>query len=186
MFGGIAVLGWGSLIWNPRDLKPYLLYPNWRDDGPLLPIEFARISKDGRLTLVVCPGSKHVHVLWNQLKVQNIEEAIKILAKREGTSPPNIHFLGKNCEVNAPTLQSNEIVQISDWLKLNNLESAVWTGLDSNLSFHGYMPSENDIIRYLSSLDEDTREKTKEYFERTPCQIQTPFRNVVKKRLGWM
>lgn len=46
----IAILGWGSLIWCPGNLR---IRGPWRHDGPVLPIEFARISADGRLTLVV-------------------------------------------------------------------------------------------------------------------------------------
>jgi len=56
----IAVLGWGSLIWKPD--KPAISAP-WHANGPLLPIEFARISLDGRLTLVLCPDD-----LWNRLR----------------------------------------------------------------------------------------------------------------------
>ena len=46
----IAILGWGSLVWNPRNLS--IINSAWHPDGVLLPIEFARISRDGRLTLV--------------------------------------------------------------------------------------------------------------------------------------
>jgi hypothetical protein len=37
----IAMLAWGSLIWNPRDLP---ISGEWRQAGPVLPIEFSRIS----------------------------------------------------------------------------------------------------------------------------------------------
>ncbi len=46
----IAVIGWGSLIWCPGSLR---IKTKWRSEGPDLPIEFARISSDGRLTLVI-------------------------------------------------------------------------------------------------------------------------------------
>ena len=46
----IAILGWGSLIWNPRILK---VAGDWTLDGPTLPIEFSRISDNDRLTLVI-------------------------------------------------------------------------------------------------------------------------------------
>jgi hypothetical protein len=46
----IVILGWGSLIWDPRDLPHQ---EPWLDDGPKLPLEFSRISKDRRLTLVI-------------------------------------------------------------------------------------------------------------------------------------
>jgi hypothetical protein len=50
----IAILGWGSLINEPRDLP---ITGEWQKDGPMLWIEFSRISKRGAragcLTLVI-------------------------------------------------------------------------------------------------------------------------------------
>ena len=50
----IAILGWGSLIKEPRDLP---IASEWQPDGPKLWIEFSRISRKGKragcLTLVI-------------------------------------------------------------------------------------------------------------------------------------
>ena len=59
----IAILGWGSLIWLPKDLK-FDTNSGWKENGPVLPIEFARISKDGRLTLVITPNGTEVPTLY--------------------------------------------------------------------------------------------------------------------------
>ena len=53
----IACLGWGSLVWRPDNL---LIRSEWFSDGPFLPIEFARRSQDGRLTLVIVEKAKPV------------------------------------------------------------------------------------------------------------------------------
>ena len=45
-----AVLAWGSLLWDPRDLQTAA---EFAANGPLLPIEFCRIAADGRLTLAI-------------------------------------------------------------------------------------------------------------------------------------
>ena len=48
----IAILAWGSLIWQPKDLLLDTEF-GWKEDGQILPIGFARILKDGRLTLLL-------------------------------------------------------------------------------------------------------------------------------------
>ena len=41
-----VVLAWGSSVWDPRDLQ---IASKFAANGPLLPIEFCRVS-DGRTT----------------------------------------------------------------------------------------------------------------------------------------
>jgi hypothetical protein len=50
----IVCLGWGSLVWN-RGGPPLVTEGN--EDGPAIPIEFARQSDNGRMTLVITSGS---------------------------------------------------------------------------------------------------------------------------------
>ena len=65
-----AVLGWGSLIWDPRELK---IAAKFAPNGPLLPIEFCRVSKDGRFTyLAFRAPSKFILRPLRHLKIQMI------------------------------------------------------------------------------------------------------------------
>jgi hypothetical protein len=59
----IACLGWGSLVWQPRELK---IQNKWFSDGPLLPIEFTRKSDkgEGRITLIIDIKAMPVRSLW--------------------------------------------------------------------------------------------------------------------------
>ncbi len=57
----IAVLGWELLIWDPRQLS--IKQGEWFTDGLFLPVEFAHISNNGRLTLVIYNEAKPIQVL---------------------------------------------------------------------------------------------------------------------------
>src|SRR5579872_7505583 len=50
----IAILGWGSLLWEPGEFFNEWITA-WQPDGPELDIEFSRISRKrgGALTLVI-------------------------------------------------------------------------------------------------------------------------------------
>lgn len=56
----IVCLGWGSLIWDQKNLP---VKGQWHEDGPSLPVEFVRQSINGRLTLVIDQSSQLMPVL---------------------------------------------------------------------------------------------------------------------------
>ncbi len=118
----IACIGWGSLIWNPGNLK---VQNKWFEDGPLLPIEFIRISDDKRVTLVIDKMSKPVRTLWSLMTIYNLEDAIISLKEREGTKGDKIH------SVKSDFIGDDKIkVIINEWIKSKRLDAAIWTGLD--------------------------------------------------------
>lgn len=98
----IVIVGWGSLIWNPGNLEAE---GQWKNDGPILPIEFSRLSIDGRLTLVIDPktvgsnrlpvniGGKDVKTLYILSNNTNLVAAIRNLRLREGTKAENIGYV---------------------------------------------------------------------------------------------
>lgn len=79
----IAIIGWGSLIWDPKCLS-FDRERGWEPRGPVLPLEFSRKSSNGRLTLVldevrgVAVGTR---VATSDLG--NVDLAAKNLASRE-------------------------------------------------------------------------------------------------------
>ena len=75
----VAILGWGSLLWKPENLRNQR---KWRPDGPWLPIKFARTSnlkeKDDRrpyLSLVIYPHAGLVRTYWDMSFLTEISEA---------------------------------------------------------------------------------------------------------------
>lgn len=124
----IACLGWGSLIWAPRNL-PILRY--WFDDGPLIRLEFARQSKDDRITLVISPDARPVRSLWTLMESDSLEVAIKQLKRREGTTKDRIGNWSKGQD------SPPEIPKLSNWARARNLDSVIWTALPPGLKGDG-------------------------------------------------
>ena len=88
----IVCIGWGSLIWCQKALP---VHGQWRLDGPRLQVEFARESRDKRITLMVYDAAPAVTTLWAELNVADLDQAKRALAAREGISDDNIrHGIG--------------------------------------------------------------------------------------------
>lgn len=185
----IAVIGWGSLIWCPGNLR---IKTRWRSGGPPLPIEFGRISKDMRLTLVILPGSPNQQTYWALSEFGVIEEARQNLRQREGTKPADIHFLLKKGEASKDVpLTVRE--QIAGWLnQRNDVDAALWTGLPGNWGEkRGKEFSPKDAVEYLVELENDkdstqaAYDRARQYVVNAPPGIDTPVRKEMRLR-GWL
>lgn len=87
----IVFLGWGSLIWNPNGLP---VIGDWQRGGPVLPIEFSRVSSDGRLTLVIDEANgAEVATRYVVSARDKVSNAVEDLRKREGTVEVCIGFV---------------------------------------------------------------------------------------------
>mgnify|MGYP003575943493 CR=1 FL=1 len=166
----IACIGWGSLVWDPGVLR---CAGAWRSDGPELPIEFARTSKNGRLTLVITPSAQTVPTLWTEVDYALPEDAQSALAAREG-SP--IHAIGL-WPGPAPRYAVGAD-QIVSWAVAQNIGAVVWTALRPKFGGEdGRAPeSAAAAIAYLRGLDSETLPKALAYIKSAPSQVQTGFR----------
>jgi hypothetical protein len=149
----IAILGWGSLIWDPREL-PYC--PPWRIGGPTLPIEFSRMSGDGRLTLVIDSSGPQVPTRFALSPEVDISDAVEVLRKREGTIRKGIGFLvaatGANSRQQFPKqVDVNDVIR--KWCIAQQIDACVWTALTSNFREKlGIDFSPEDAVAYLEQL----------------------------------
>ena len=178
----ILCLGWGSLVWKPESLP---MKGEWQTDGPSLPIEFARQSSDGRLTLVVTKGSWNVKVLWAELDVLTIEDAKSSLAEREGIKENNIKY-SVGYWPHEDESRHSEVSIIDGWAKSKSVDGVVWTGLKAGFKDNrGTVPTLEVTLEYLRGLQGEASKKAEEYVRRTPRQITTQYREAYERELGW-
>ncbi len=176
----VAVLGWGSLIWDPQNLK---VQGNWEADGPTLPLEFSRISRNGRLTLVVDPqNGERLVSLWALSSLPTLADAVKNLADRENTSEQNIGVVERNRVVRAryPVVGQD----IRTWAQGKDLDAVIWTDLPSNFQDRSNQPfSLSNAKAYLTGLVPPALQLAKEYMQKAPRQIATRLR---KHMSSWL
>ena len=126
----IAIIGWGSLIWNPADLPRREKADAWHKDGPHLKIEFSRVSNDSRLTLVIDPThGVELPTLYATITRTKLEDAVADLRQREGTVLRHIAYASEHAN-SAHDRAVREV--IFAWQKSTDYDAAVWTGIPSN------------------------------------------------------
>jgi len=172
------MLGWGSLCWDPRNLP---INGGWLKDGPKLKLEFSRISKDARLTLVIDEkNGKELPTLYTFSKRNTLEDAVADLRDREGTICKMIGYIDLKNNLDSKDKypdQPNIFNIIKKWAKSKSIDGVVWTVLKSN--FEKETKKEYTIknaIQYINSLPETARKNAKEYIDKAPYQIKTSFR----------
>lgn len=172
----VACLGWGSLIWDPRELP---LSGEWLPDGPRLPLEFARESKDGRMTLVIADHKVPTPTFWIKLDVGNVEEAVRALYDREGAQ-----WIGSIGRWPPSTHPHRYAEEIGTWSLANGLDGVVWTDLKAGFRSHrGPVPTLEAVMRHLSDLPGEARSNAARYISNAPAQIETPYRAALEHLL---
>ncbi|HLK13223.1 MAG TPA: hypothetical protein VKT78_00325 [Fimbriimonadaceae bacterium] len=176
----IAIIGWGSLIWNPDGLA---IKSRWHRDGPGLPIDFSRVSDNRCLTLVIDPAAHVVRTYWAASECVTVEDAREDLRRRERTpNIGNIHGVVVGRADELPGLQDTKQI-VRAWLFEKQLDAALWTGLGPKTTAEAEVVF--DPIHYLRSLCGAELERAREYICKAPPQIVTPVRLRIEQELGW-
>ncbi|GLR66404.1 hypothetical protein GCM10010909_10840 [Acidocella aquatica] len=179
----IAILGWGSLLWDPRELK---LKAPFELTGPSLPIEFCRVSKNLRLTLIIDEAFGTLCQTYAATSAfTNLPEAMENLRLREGmTSTANVGFAviaNQERSQIATKLHPRATETIADWTVNAGYDATIWTALDSRFEGQTAEPfSVNAAIRFLENLEQYDPEafaRALEYIRRAPDATQTPVRD---------
>lgn len=176
----IACLGWGSLVWDPRELP---IQRHWFDDGPFVKVDFLRKSKDGRVTLVLDRVALPVRSLWTVMDTTDLASAREALRKREGIPLTNSTCIASwSIGEGEPQL----IVELPKWARSHGLSDVVWTALPAKFNDEdGQAPSPDEVIKYLRGLSGTVRDMAERYIRFAPRQIDTVYRRRIEAALQW-
>ncbi len=184
----VAVLGWGSLIWGPRELavaSPFTL------NGPSLPIEFARVSGNDRplrrLTLVIDDVIGVECQTFVALSASaDLKAARENLRGREGLAHVNgIGFAVKGgaSSERAIERQPKAVTAIEAWLAASDFDAVIWTALASNFAERaGEDFSVDAALRFLEAQPPEHLPLALEYIRKAPQPVQTPVRAAASAR----
>ena len=185
----IACLGGGSLIWDPRSLSiPHMEHREdaWAEDGPELPVEYARESSGGRLTLVLLPSVSTVPTLWTRFTLQSLAGARENLADREGIGQHHREKWIAHWVRDGRCVSQTQVI-VESWARNRDIDAAVWTDLPPKTNGNdGIAPALQQALSFLKSRTGEEAKAAEDYIRKTPRQIKTSFRSVFEKELGWV
>ncbi|MGH2496567.1 MAG: hypothetical protein ACRDIV_17855 [Ktedonobacteraceae bacterium] len=170
----IALLAWGSLMWDPGNLA---VATDWEQDGPELPLELSRVSecRCNALTLVIDPkNGKENRTYFAVSPHRDLDDAIHTLRQREC---PTSECIGSvNCTTGKYCSRiPHRADTIYSWAEKNDCDAAIWTDLSSHFRQKTTMEFTVDTAwRYLHGLETAGTAKAREYIEKAPARIETP------------
>lgn len=182
----IAILAWGSLLWNDKQLK---LESNWQKSSIKLPLNFSRISDKGkgRLTLVVDQYGTNNNIYFGITKIQDLNVAINALKTREKTVKKFIGYINlKNNTYRTTNLNNHQLQTIQNWAINNKLDAVIWTDIPPNFQeIMGEPFSVKSAMGYINSQKKDRKmyNKILEYIflSKIYGKIKTPLSDEVIK-----
>lgn len=178
--GQIACLGWGSLVWDPRELA---IRQRWFEDGPMIRVEFLRQSIDGRITLVLDGAAAPVRSLWALMDSTELAQAREDLRAREGVYAKNsaAHIGGWSLGDADPA----NILDLDPWARARGVHHVIWTALPAKFGPDDHTPSADEVVAYLRGLTGPKRDNAERYVRRAPRQIDTGVRRHIAAALNW-
>ena len=182
----IAILAWGSLLWNDKQLK---LESNWQKSSIKLPLNFSRISDkgQGRLTLVVDQTGTNNYIYYGITQIRDLNMAINALKTREKTVKKFIGYINLiNNTFRTANLDKKQLQTIQNWAINNNVDAVIWTDIPANFQeIRGEPFSVKNAMGYINSQKENRKmyNKILEYIflSKIYGKINTPLSNEVIK-----
>ena len=181
----IAILGWGSLIWDTDTEKgkefDRWCYGEWAiAKGLELPLEFSRVSesRNNALTLVIDENhGTRCCVFYVMSKRKTLHDAICDLRCREGTVYKNIGHWPTDSDT--PKCEDTQTL-IGEWADKSSIDAVVWTALENNFTQKNKAKQKRftveNAIQHVRKLTPAEKAEAVEYVSRAPDEIRTKLR----------
>jgi hypothetical protein len=179
----IAILGWGSLLWDKSDREFDKHHGAWMFDGPLLKLEFSRKSAKrlNALTLVIDQiHAEECKVAYALSKRRTFEKALTDLREREGTNRKNIGYVFTDGSGRRQGRDADSVDAILRWAEGAALDVVLWTDLPGD--FYGVRKNDfvTAAVNHVQQLPADAKALAAEYVWRAPDFIVTPLRTALQ------
>lgn len=186
--GRIAVIGWGSLIWDIDNLAPFVSGEWMMRAGPALPMEFARVSPKRKMGLAVCLDAEYGDACATHA-IRSVRSDILLAAEdlraRERATPEMIGYI--HPATGAVRAATDRVASVfADWCAATGAAGAVWTDLNQN--FHeatGQVFSVPRAVDYLKTLTGESLEEAVRYIEFAPETTSPPLRRALAQDDWW-
>lgn len=184
---GIAVIGFGSLIWDIGTLRMHTHGP-WREgEGPELPLEFSRISMKRNRALTVCVDLMDGTPCQTAIiasRRNSLREARVDLARREMTAEGNVGTV--DTETGEFQGRGQVAHKVMQWAARSGWRGAVWTDLLPSFTQHlDLVFTEKTALDYLQALPEANLRDAIHYLEFAPRHTNTRFRRRLRDHPWW-
>jgi hypothetical protein len=184
----IAIIGWGSLLWDLENLTPHVSGEWARDLGPRLPLEFVRVSPkrlDALTVVVVRVHGVSCASSFRLSRQSDVNMAAANLAARERSTLDHIGFVSLGTGRHHSRLPET-VDLVAAWLEGAGLDAAVWTDLPGNFRERtGQDFSIAAAVTYLGGLPEPSLVEAKRYIASAPAAVDTPLRRELDRHDWW-
>jgi len=170
----IAIIAWGSLIWDPGDLK--IRDGKWYKGGPDLPIELSRLSS-GRQHLTYVVDERHDRRLSTRYALSRFDkltDAIADLACREGCSAERIGYVQAAEDADHHARKGVPWQDIREWVRKMNLDAAIWTDLKYDFPWEWNL--DNAVFYWKTEIPIDRLPDAAKYASSAPPEVDTDLR----------
>lgn len=138
------------------------------------------VGDQGELATAVSMDAPPSKVLWALLRAESVQIACAAMREREQIPKERQDGIG------VYVANSTDLGVLGAWCAQRQTDAVIWTALPPRFEGEeGLIPTADDAVAYLKGLSGETLAHARDYIERVPDQIATPYRREIAHRVGW-